>query len=1083
VAVGTATAPTNTILYSDDGISWNSALSGGFSGGTGNGIYYNSNAGGRWVAVGLGSGANGILHSTDGRSWTTASLAGGTTGFTTGANSVTYNGSTWMAVGTGGNTILTSSDGITWSKTTGTPPASSYSDVIYDGINWVVVGGSSAANSIIYSANGGTSWTSITLGGFSGGGRGIVWNGSYYVAVGVNTNLAGTIQFSLNLTHWYNSFTNSFNVSGYGISWSDNYFVAVGQNTGQQNIMYSADGKNWVYDNITGNNLTVVKGILYSRGINGPLYALSVSGDAFIDGNLYINGIPITVNGLNDSVVSAGGSGGSGSSLPVNVTNVSSMLGQFSSIGVGVKDPLYHIDVNGSINATSNIFINGSKLLAENSLVSSIEGLGSLGYGNGYISSLSLQSTVQSFTTSLVTFQAGINCVPQYALDVNGDINFTGSLYNNGITFEGGGGGSADIPGINTVGNVAINKLNSAGGLGLVVVINGNSDTPALDVSGNTYISGDVLVNKSLTVRGDITANRNLIATSNVTVSNLLTVNSNTILGGARGTNIVVTTLAGITPSGAGYVDGDSTTAKFDAPQGVAVSSDGTIYVADKNNNRIRKITPQGIVTTFAGQTTAGNIDGIGAGARFNSPSGVAVGKDGNIYVADSGNNRIRRITPGGVVLTLAGDGSTSIFDNPTSLAVAPDGNVYVADSNNHRIRRVTPQGVVTTIAGVGLGGVLGSGYLDSQGVGTDVKFNNPTGVAVSDDGNLYVTDSSNNRIRKIVIATQVVTTLAGSGDASSEDGTGASAKFYYPVGVSIGIDGNIYVSDLYSARIRKVTTSGIVTTISIGHFNSPTGIAIGSDGTIYVADTINDRIRKIDSGFSKLDMLGNAYFTNFITAGGNVNVNGGLDVSGNAYFRGFLTISNEYDEAKQTPILGTGVGQRMTSGIKVGNLHIGAGYPTNGPVIWSETGLTIQGSNGIVGIPRNNLYVGGNVGIGKDPTQYALDVNGSIYASVDVLAQSDIRVKTNIVEIDSPLEKILKMRGVYYNRRDDSNATPARHVGVIAQEVEEVLPEVVSTDNSEAKHKSVAYGNIVALLIEAVKAQQSTIDSLLLTR
>jgi ribosomal protein L27 len=172
-----------------------------------------------------------------------------------------------------------------------------------------------------------------------------------------------------------------------------------------------------------------------------------------------------------------------------------------------------------------------------------------------------------------------------------------------------------------------------------------------------------------------------------------------------------------------------------------------------------------------------------------------------------------------------------------------------------------------------------------------------------------------------------------------------------------------------------------------------------------------------------------------------------------------------------------------MTSGIKVGNLHIGAGYPTNGPVIWSETGLTIQGSNGIVGIPRNNLYVGGNVGIGKDPTQYALDVNGSIYASVDVLAQSDIRVKTNIVEIDSPLEKILKMRGVYYNRRDDSNTTPARHVGVIAQEVEEVLPEVVSTDTSEARNKSVAYGNIVALLIEAVKAQQSTIDSLLLTR
>ena len=121
-----------------------------------------------------------------------------------------------------------------------------------------------------------------------------------------------------------------------------------------------------------------------------------------------------------------------------------------------------------------------------------------------------------------------------------------------------------------------------------------------------------------------------------------------------------------------------------------------------------------------------------------------------------------------------------------------------------------------------------------------------------------------------------------------------------------------------------------------------------------------------------------------------------------------------------------------------------------------------------------------GKVGIGTTSPAYNLDVSGNINASGDVTAQSDIRVKTNIVEVDYPLEKIKKMRGVYYNRLDDSNR---RHLGVIAQEVEEVLPEVVSTDTSEAKNKSVAYGNIVALLIEAVKAQQSTIDSLLLSR
>ena len=326
----------------------------------------------------------------------------------------------------------------------------------------------------------------------------------------------------------------------------------------------------------------------------------------------------------------------------------------------------------------------------------------------------------------------------------------------------------------------------------------------------------------------------------------------------------VVTTLAG-TAGSWGSADGTGAAARFNGPSGVAVDGAGNVFVADSDNT-IRKITPTRAVTTFAGTAdSTGSSDGTGATARFSSPSGVAVDGAGDVFVADSDNNTIRKITPTRAVTTFAGTadstgssdgtGATARFSSPSGVAVDGAGNVFVADSGNNTIRKITPAGMVTTLAGAASSG-------SADGTGAAARFNSPESVAVDGAGNVFVADWGNSTIRKIT-PSGVVTTFAGTaGSYGSADGTGAAASFSFPTGVAVDGSGNLFVADLGNSTIRKITPAGVVTTLAgtagssgsadgtgaAARFNGPHGVAVDGSGDVFVADTGNNAIRKIST-------------------------------------------------------------------------------------------------------------------------------------------------------------------------------------------------------------------------------------------
>jgi sugar lactone lactonase YvrE len=316
--------------------------------------------------------------------------------------------------------------------------------------------------------------------------------------------------------------------------------------------------------------------------------------------------------------------------------------------------------------------------------------------------------------------------------------------------------------------------------------------------------------------------------------------------------------LAGTGVRGFSGDGGPATAAELSRPAGIAVDSSGSVIFLD--GDRVRKIGSDGIVKTIAGTGTTGSSgDGLAATlAELNlgvflgpAAAGIATDQDGNVYVADRDNQRVRVIRPSGTIATFAGNGTQGAggdrgpaaqaqLSNPAGLACDLSGNVYIADSGNNRVRMVDPNGVIRTVAGNGDPGSAGIG-----GPASDAQLNRPTGVAVDRADNLYIADSANNRILKVT-QVGIIETIAGTGraGATGDDGPATSATLSVPLAVATDDRGDIFIADSENNRVRRIDGAGTMTSLTTAvRLNRPFGVAVGKDGQVLVADTFNNRI------------------------------------------------------------------------------------------------------------------------------------------------------------------------------------------------------------------------------------------------
>lgn len=375
-------------------------------------------------------------------------------------------------------------------------------------------------------------------------------------------------------------------------------------------------------------------------------------------------------------------------------------------------------------------------------------------------------------------------------------------------------------------------------------------------------------------------------------------------------TSGTITTLAGNGTPGYMGDGGPASDAEMGPADGLAADASGNIYIPDTSHNIIRKVNAAGIITTVAGNGTSGFSGDGGAATRAElaGPNAVAVDGAGNLYIADTSNMRIRKVNPAGIITTVAGSGSccnegdggpatSAQLQFPSSVAVDGAGNFYIADSGYNRIRKVNSAGIITTIAGNGSPGYTGDG-----GSATQAELANPGGVAADGSGNLYFADTVSLRLRK-VSAAGIITTVAGGGTGDS--GLAVFGLLSAPWGIARDSAGNTYIADTGNNRVRKVAASGVITTVAgVGttgysgdggpgisaQLNAPEGLALDASGNLYIADTYNFRVRRLDTSGNMTTVAGNGSYG--YTGDGDPAVNAqfgapwglAVDSSGNLY-------------------------------------------------------------------------------------------------------------------------------------------------------------------------------------------------------
>jgi len=574
---------------------------------------------------------------------------------------------------------------------------------------------------------------------------------------------------------------------------------------------------------------------------------------------------------------------------PAGIINTFAGTGQISPGGAGTyndgglaTDALLHLPAGVAVDKSGNVYIadTGDDLIREvttDGLINSIAGDSYPGYlGDGSpaaTSELHSPEDVAVDSSGNVYIADSANAVIREITASTGIINFiAGSVpiaagATTGVPAVGysGDGAAANLAGLVTPFALAVDSSGQVyfaeNGDSRIRMINTKGIINTIAGNGTAGYSGDGSTGTAAEL--NFPTGVAVDSSGNVYIADLVNLRIRKLTPGGT-----ISTVAGNGKYSYSGDSGQATSAQLNTPQAVASDSSGNLYIADTVNNAVRKVTAAGVISTIAGNGTAGSggDGGASTSAQLHSPQGIAVDASGNVYVADTQNARVRKIS-NGAINTVAGSGTAGFggdsgaatsaqLNIPAGLAVDGASNLYIADFSNNRVRKVTPGGTITTLAGNGLAGYAGDG-----GPATGAQLTTPMGVATDSSGNVYIADTGNNAVR-MVNSSGIISTVAGNGLAgySGDGGQAVLAMVGSPTGVAVDPSGNLYISD-GSLRVRKVYSSGFINTIAgngargysgdggvalSATMDGPAGIALASNGNLYIADSSNGAVREL---------------------------------------------------------------------------------------------------------------------------------------------------------------------------------------------------------------------------------------------